>query len=63
MTARDRNRERFPDAAEWLDVLRANGFPHASVQWARNAGGEEIGKRDPGPWAEYRPQGVREVAA
>jgi hypothetical protein len=44
------NRARFPDAAADLDVIRANGFPNATIRWAQNAAGNEIGKRDPGPW-------------
>lgn len=48
---KQRNRERFP-AAKIVDVLRAAGFEHASVAWASNAAGEEIGARDPGPWID-----------
>lgn len=50
------NRARFPFAAEMLDALEAGGI-RATVMYAENAQGETIGKRDPGPWAEYRPQG------
>lgn len=46
-----------------LDLLKRN-FPctpgtrgHAIV-YAENAQGETVGKRDPGPWCEYLPQGV-----
>jgi hypothetical protein len=55
---RERNRARFPFAAEMLDVLNAAGFD-ARITYAENAQGESIGKRDPGPWCEYLPQGVR----
>lgn len=51
------NRARFPIAAEWLDVLAAGGIT-AQVVYAENAQGERVGKRDAGPWATYRPQGV-----
>ena len=55
---RTRNRERFPFAAEMLDVLKAGGID-GRIVYAENAAGETVGKRDPGPWAEYLPQGVR----
>ena len=51
------NRARFPFAAEWLDALEAGGVP-ATVVYAENVQGERVGKRDEGPWCEYRPQGV-----
>jgi hypothetical protein len=51
------NRARFPFAAEMLDVLEAGGIT-AQVVYAENAQGETVGRRDPGPWATYRPQGV-----
>lgn len=51
------NRVRFAFAAEWLDALEAGGIT-AQVVYAENAQGERVGKRDAGPWAEYRPQGV-----
>jgi len=50
------NRARFPLAAEWLDVLAKADIP-ATVVYAENAQGETIGKRDMGPWCEYRAQG------
>lgn len=55
---RERNRERFPFAAKWLDTLKAGGID-ARIVYATNAAGETVGKRDPGPWCEYLPQGVR----
>ena len=53
---RKRNRERFPFAAEMLDALKAGGID-ARIVYAENADGESVGKRDQGPWAEYRPMG------
>ena len=53
---RKRNRERFPFAAEMLDALNAGGID-ARIVYAENADGESVGKRDQGPWAEYRPMG------
>jgi hypothetical protein len=53
---RERNRERFPFAAEMLDALKAGGI-YARIVYAENANGESVGKRDQGPWAEYRPMG------
>lgn len=41
-----------------LDCLRENGFPNASIARMEAADGWEIGKRDEGPWCEYRPNGV-----
>jgi len=49
--ARERNRARFPLAAEMLDALEAAGIP-ATVMYAENAQGEKVGRRDPGPFAE-----------
>ena len=46
-----RNRERFPFAAEMLDVLKAGGID-ARIVHAENATGEMIGKRDVGPWID-----------
>ena len=43
--AAQRNRARFPAAAEGLDLLRRE-FPNARVVYAENAQGETIGKRD-----------------
>lgn len=54
--AREANRARFPFAAEMLDALEAGGIT-AQVVYAENASGERVGKRDAGPWCEYRPQG------
>ena len=54
---RRRNRERFPLAAEMQDVLKACGIS-AQVVYAENAAGETVGKRDPGPWADVRMDGV-----
>ena len=54
---REANRARFPFAAEMLDALERGGIK-ATVTWAENAQGETVGKRDAGPWCEYRPQGV-----
>jgi hypothetical protein len=51
------NRARFQLAAEWLDVLAKAGIP-ATVMYAENAQGETIGKRDPGPFADVRMDGV-----
>lgn len=51
------NRARFPFAAEMLDALEAGGIP-AQVVYAENTQGETVGRRDAGPWCEYRPQGV-----
>ncbi|MDE2106864.1 MAG: hypothetical protein KGL39_57140 [Patescibacteria group bacterium] len=59
---RQRNRERFPFAAEMLDALKAGGID-ARIVYAENAAGETIGKRDPGPWCEYLPNGVRAMDA
>ena len=59
---RTRNRERFPFAAEMLDVLKGAGID-ARIVYAENATGETIGKRDPGPWCEYLPNGVRAMDA
>lgn len=59
---RQRNRERFPFATEMLDMLKAGGID-ARIVYAENAEGETIGKRDPGPWAEYLPYGVRRNAS
>ena len=42
---RTRNRERFPFAAEMLDVLKAGGID-ARIVYAENAVGETIGKSD-----------------
>lgn len=53
---RERNRERFPFAAEMLDALKAGGID-ARIVYAENMKGESVGKRDQGPWAEYRPMG------
>lgn len=53
---RERNRERFPLAAEMLDVLKAGGID-ARIVYAENMKGESVGQRDGGPWAEYRPMG------
>lgn len=50
------NRARFPLAAQMLDALEAGGIT-AQVVYAENAQGERVGKRDAGPWSEYRPQG------
>lgn len=50
--ARERNRARFPFAAEMLDALEAGGIP-AQVVYAENAAGEMIGKRDEGPWIDW----------
>lgn len=50
------NRARFPFAAEMLDALEAGGIS-ATVMYAENAQGEKVGKRDMGPWCEYRPMG------
>lgn len=54
--AAKRNRERFPFAAEMLDALKAGGID-ARIVYAENMKGESVGKRDEGPWAEYRPMG------
>lgn len=54
--AAKRNRERFPFAAEMLDALKVGGIS-ARIVYAENADGESVGKRDQGPWAEYRPMG------
>lgn len=54
---RQRNREQFPFAAEMLDALNAGGIT-ATVVYAENAQGEKMGKRDTGPWCEYRRDGV-----
>ena len=54
---RERNRERFPLAAEMQDMLKAGGIS-AHVVYAENAAGETIGNRDPGPWADVRMDGV-----
>lgn len=54
--AAKRNRECFTLAAEMLDVLKAGGID-ARIVYAENASGESVGKRDQGPWAEYRPMG------
>jgi hypothetical protein len=51
------NRARFPLAAQMLDTLEAGGIT-GQVVYAENAQGERVGKRDSGPWATYRPQGV-----
>lgn len=51
------NRARFPFAAQMLDALEKGGIA-AQVVWVENAKGETIGKRDAGPWATYKPQGV-----
>lgn len=56
--ARERNRARFPLAAEMLDVLEAGGIT-ATVVYAENAQGEKVGRRDPGPWCEYRRDGAK----
>ena len=48
---RQRNRERFPFAAEMLDALKAGGID-ARIVYAENATGETIGKRDAGPWID-----------
>lgn len=53
----DDNRKRFPFAAEMLDAFKAGGIT-ATVVYAENAQGETIGKRDAGPWCEYRRDGV-----
>lgn len=50
------NRARFPFAAQMLDALEAGGIM-AKVVYAENAKGESVGKRDAGPWCEYRAQG------
>jgi len=55
--AREANRARFTLAAEMLDALEKGGIT-AQVVYAENAAGESVGKRDAGPWCEYRPQGV-----
>jgi hypothetical protein len=55
--AREANRGRFPFAAEMLDALEKGGIT-AQVVYAENAAGERVGKRDAGPWATYRPQGM-----
>lgn len=52
------NRARFTLAAEWRDALEKGGIA-AQVVYAENAQGERVGKRDDGPWCEYRPQGAR----
>lgn len=54
--AKSDNRARFPLAAQMLDALGKGGIT-AQVVYAENAAGEHVGKRDPGPWATYRPQG------
>lgn len=51
------NRARFPFAAEMKDALEAAGIP-ATVMYAENAQGEKIGKRDAGPFADVRMNGV-----
>lgn len=55
--ARERNRAHFPLAAQMLDALEAGGIT-GQVVYAENAQGEQVGKRDAGPWCEYRPQGI-----
>lgn len=42
-----------------VDLLRANGFPSASVAYMEDGQGWSKGKRDPGPWATYLPNGVK----
>lgn len=49
---RERNRERFPLAAEMLDALKAGGMD-ARIVYAENAAGETIGKRDAGPFVDW----------
>jgi hypothetical protein len=39
-----------------LDMLKAGGID-ARIVYAESANGESVGKRDQGPWAEYRPMG------
>lgn len=48
---RERNRERFPFAAEMLDVLKAGGVG-ARIVYADNAAAETIGKRDEGQFVD-----------
>ena len=60
---RQRNRELFPAAPDALTWANENfpctpGTRGHSVQYAENAAGETIGKRDPGPWADVRMDGV-----
>lgn len=50
-SAREQNRERFPAAAELMDIVRAGGMD-GSIVYAENAQGETIGRRDPGPWVD-----------
>lgn len=61
-TERERNRadaaaHGMGCVAAWLDALRAGGFSHASIAYIDDGNGWSIGKRDPGPWCEYRPDG------
>ena len=49
---RERNRERFPFAAEMLDVLKAGGID-ARIMYAENAAGETIGNRDASPVVDW----------
>lgn len=51
------NRERFPTGAELKDLFAAHGM-NGRIVYAENARGETIGKRDPGPWADVRMDGV-----
>lgn len=44
-------------AVEWLDLLRANGFPNASVTHVTDGEGWAIGKREPGSFPEVRMDG------
>lgn len=60
---RERNRaEASAHGMGWVgdavDLLRANGFPSASVAFMDDGRGWTRGKRDPGPWAAYLPYGA-----
>lgn len=45
-------------AGEWLDILRANGFPNASLAHVTDGQGWSIGKPCAYPLADVRMDGV-----
>ena len=51
------NRARFPAGAELKDLFATQGM-NGRIVYAENAQGETIGKRDVGPWADVRMDGV-----
>lgn len=61
--AREANRARFLAGAELL-ALFDDGMPCRAetrghtITYAENAQGETVGKRDAGPWADVRMNGV-----